>query len=79
MYLFFFHLYLISKQITTIEYIEKLKKNKEKLKELSSSKNCASGSKISYFKKLKLILGDNIFLWFLPYDGNRFYEGYQHK
>jgi hypothetical protein len=61
--------------MTTIEYIEKYKINPESFK---NSENCFEyHHHTSLFKKFKLILGNNIFLWFLPVDVDRHKQAYE--
>ena len=53
-----FHLWLISKNYTTIEYCEKNKKKVEKFEKSPYS--------LGVYGNFKQILGDNPFLWFIP-------------
>jgi hypothetical protein len=65
-YLLVLHLNLISKGVTTLEYFEKYKKDFKKIKKTSS--------KIENFKK---VLGEKIWLWLVPVDGDKTLQGYK--
>lgn len=56
---FIFHIWLIIKQYTTIEFCEK--------KNDGDSGFTISPYNLGVIKNLKIVLGDNIFLWFIPF------------
>ena len=64
---FFFHLWLIKCQYTTIEFCEKKNTN-----DLFKGK---SPYDLGTFRNLQTILGDNPLLWFIPVSRNLFGEG----
>jgi hypothetical protein len=70
-FLLFLHLWLISKNLTTIEYMEKYKPTEGE--DIPKEKK----SQLSILKRFKMILGDNILLWFFPIDRNRDLEAYE--
>lgn len=55
---FIFHLWLISKQYTTIEYCEKRSEGDSTFKK--------SPYNLGIFRNLQSILGNNVLLWFIP-------------
>lgn len=55
---FIFHLWLITKQYTTIEFCEKRRDGDETFK--------VSPYNIGCFNNLKNVLGDNVLTWFVP-------------
>lgn len=56
---FFFHLYLVCNQYTTIEYCEKRRSRNGMFTEKSPYDK-------GYFQNLKNILGSSVLLWFFP-------------
>jgi hypothetical protein len=56
---FTFHLWLISKQYTTIEYCEKRTENDSNFK--------TSPYNLGFYRNLKSVLGKNPFIWFFPF------------
>ena len=72
LYLFILHVFFISKNITTIEYLEKYKK-KPKLIE----KNPYN---LGVLNNFKLVLGNNFWMWLFPFtDDYKSLEGYEFK
>lgn len=62
---FFFHIYLMLKAMTTIEFCEKSLPKKKEGKETSSGYD-SSVYDMGFFGNLKAVLGSNVLLWFLP-------------
>ena len=71
-YFFSLHLYFITNNLTTIEYIEKYKKNIKLI-----NKNPYN---LGAWNNFKAVLGSNIFLWIFPFTGDfSSLEGYEFK
>jgi hypothetical protein len=68
-YLFSLHLYLISKGVTTLEYMEKYRRDMKKI-------NKDFAGKQNFIKNFKNIMGDNFWTWFFPVDIERREMGY---
>ncbi len=69
-YLFFLHIWLILNGLTTIEYLEKIKGNSDKIEKNRMVKGR------SYMENMRSVLGSNILVWFLPVDIDRSCQGY---
>lgn len=71
-YFFSLHIYFISKNITTIEYLEKYKKNAKKIDENQYN--------LGVWNNFKSVLGNNMLLWIIPLNGDfKSLEGYEFK
>jgi hypothetical protein len=55
---FFFHLWLINRQYTTIEYCEKRSENEQNYK--------VSPYDLGTFRNFQCVLGSNVLLWLIP-------------
>ena len=68
-YLFFFHMYLISYGLATLEYFEKFKRDIKALKKDIGLNN-------NFILNFKLIMGNNMLTWPFPVEKNTKYLGY---